>query len=360
MHTDKADHSDEPEVIRLAPEHLQKPAGRTEELLRLILALSTNFIILPADEIDEGIRDVLRAVGDFASVDRCYVFQFSENGGRISNTHEWCAHGLAPLMNAHRFMTRHELPWFFERVSRLGAIHIPDVDLLPPQAWTEKTRLLGKDVKSLLFVPMVCGDMPIGFLGLDSIGQKKAWDEEITSLLKIVGEIFVNALARKRGAEALAASEEKYRNIFENAIEGIFQSTPGGRFLSVNPAMARMYGYDSSEEMIDNVTDIAKQVYVHREQCEEFKRTIERDGRVEGIVLQQCGRDGRMFWTSMNARAVRDGMGIYSITKGPWMTSPPEETRKNSSQGKGKPSEASFRKPLTVSPFWMAREPAFM
>ena len=60
----------------------------------------------------------------------------------------------------------------------------------------------------------------------------------------------------------LKDAEARYRGIFENAIEGIYQSTPDGRFVSVNAAMARMYGYDSPQDMLDSITDISKQMYV--------------------------------------------------------------------------------------------------
>ena len=68
--------------------------------------------------------------------------------------------------------------------------------------------------------------------------------------------ILVDITARKRAEEKLKRSEEKYRNIFENAVEGIFQVTADGRYTSVNPALARIHGYDSPEEMIESVTDI--------------------------------------------------------------------------------------------------------
>ena len=72
--------------------------------------------------------------------------------------------------------------------------------------------------------------------------------------------IFMNT---KRWKRPCIESEEKYRGIFENAIEGFFQSTPEGRFISVNPAFARMLGYASPEELISTITDIAKQYYVN-------------------------------------------------------------------------------------------------
>ena len=91
--------------------------------------------------------------------------------------------------------------------------------------------------------------------------------DEIGLLARTFNQMVENI---KQSAEALRASEEKYRGIFENAIEGIFQSTPEGRFLSVNPAMARTLGYDSPEEVVSAYTDIQNQLYVRPENREDI------------------------------------------------------------------------------------------
>ena len=89
----------------------------------------------------------------------------------------------------------------------------------------------------------------------------------------------------KRAEEALKVSEANYRNIFENAVEGIFQTTPEGRFLSANPAMAQMLGFSSPEEMIATVTDIG-QYQVDAERRPLFKRILEEQGAVQGFEIQ--------------------------------------------------------------------------
>ena len=80
---------------------------------------------------------------------------------------------------------------------------------------------------------------------------------------------------RKRAEKALRDSEEKYRNIFENAVEGIFQYSPEGRFISVNPSLARMFGYESPQTLMDTITDIDRQMYVLPEDAMRFRKLIE-------------------------------------------------------------------------------------
>jgi PAS domain S-box-containing protein len=110
-------------------------------------------------------------------------------------------------------------------------------------------------------------------------------------------------------AEALRKAQENLHSIFENAVEGIYQSTPDGQFMIVNPALARMYGYETPEEMMEDVTDIGHQVYVNPKDQANFARMMNEQGYVQGFEYQIYRRDGNMFWISENARAVRDSDG---------------------------------------------------
>ena len=107
----------------------------------------------------------------------------------------------------------------------------------------------------------------------------------------------------------LKASEEKYRSIFDNAVEGIFQSTVEGRFLSINRAYARIFGYNSPEELIEEVTDIGRHLYVHPEDRQRFIKTLDDEGFVEGFELQCVRKDGKPIWVSTSARVVRNDLG---------------------------------------------------
>ena len=104
-------------------------------------------------------------------------------------------------------------------------------------------------------------------------------------------------------------AEEKYRSIFENAVEGIFQTTIEGRFLTANPAMARMLGYESPEELLETISNIGGQLYAEPERREEVYRIALRDGFVSGFEVEMLRKDGSHVWVSVNARAVYDARG---------------------------------------------------
>jgi PAS domain S-box-containing protein len=114
---------------------------------------------------------------------------------------------------------------------------------------------------------------------------------------------------RMTAEEELRESERKYRSIFENAVEGFFQSTPEGRFITVNPAFAKMTGYTSAEELVFSITDIAKQFYVNPEDRNRLKQLLNEAGFVEHFVFEARCKDSSHIWGSYNIHAIYDHNG---------------------------------------------------
>ncbi|MDQ6623991.1 MAG: PAS domain S-box protein [Verrucomicrobiota bacterium] len=113
---------------------------------------------------------------------------------------------------------------------------------------------------------------------------------------------------RKATEKALHEAEEKYRSIFENAVEGIFQSTPEGKFIAANPAVARILGYTSVAELLSDY-DLELHGYVDPSRRTEFRRMIAEEGVVNGFEYEVYRKDGAKVWISENARTVRDARG---------------------------------------------------
>jgi PAS domain S-box-containing protein/putative nucleotidyltransferase with HDIG domain len=114
---------------------------------------------------------------------------------------------------------------------------------------------------------------------------------------------------RKEAEEALSQTERKYRSIFEHALEGIFQITPQGKFVSANPSYVHIYGYESAEELMEELKNGGVQAEVNREDYQEFVRLLEEKGFVEGYERQRVRKDGTRIWVRTNARAVRSAVG---------------------------------------------------
>ncbi|MCX8121050.1 MAG: response regulator [Oscillatoriaceae bacterium SKW80] len=121
---------------------------------------------------------------------------------------------------------------------------------------------------------------------------------------------------RYKAEEEMERAEQKYRSIFENAIDGIYQRTPDGQYISANPALARIYGYDSPEELMAQLTDVSRQLYVNPSRWEEFKTAIASKNAISGFESQIYRKDGSIIWISENARAVRDENGTILYHEG--------------------------------------------
>ncbi|MFB2837137.1 PAS domain S-box protein [Floridanema evergladense] len=134
--------------------------------------------------------------------------------------------------------------------------------------------------------------------------------EERTAALKVANhQLIIEIRERNRSEAALRQAEEKYRKIFENAIEGIFQISIDGRYLSANPALAKLYGYNSPEELMNSIQNVDRQIYIEPQQRAKFIKLIEEHGSVSGFESQVYCRTGNIIWVSENARAVRDEQG---------------------------------------------------
>jgi PAS domain S-box-containing protein len=122
--------------------------------------------------------------------------------------------------------------------------------------------------------------------------------------------------ARTRAEAERLELQEKYRQLFENAVQGIFQTSPTGKYLAANQAHADMLGYSSAEELMAGIEDIGQQVYADPQQRREFLRLVEEQGVVRGFETEAVRRDGSRIWVRQNARAIRDANGSLLYFEG--------------------------------------------
>jgi len=120
----------------------------------------------------------------------------------------------------------------------------------------------------------------------------------------------------KKKEDELRKSEEKYKQIFDNAFDGIFQTTPRGRFVSANPAMAHILGYDSPQELMTTVKNIGKQLYVSKEVRDDFIRIIKTKKEVSEFETQFYRKDGSQIWVSVHSRPILDQKGTLILIEG--------------------------------------------
>jgi PAS domain S-box-containing protein len=135
---------------------------------------------------------------------------------------------------------------------------------------------------------------------------------EIVSLLAVARD----TTERKMYELSLREAKERYRNIFENATEGIYQTNPAGQFITANPSMAKMFGYESADDLIHSVTNVGDELYADPQDRSRVKLLLEKHGYVTGLELKLVKKNKEIIWARVNDRVVRGYNGEIEYFEG--------------------------------------------
>lgn len=303
---------------------------RQVALLRITTGISTAFVGLSHQEADAAIHQVLAQIGSFSCVDRAYVFLLSDDRMQVSNTHEWCAPNVEPMISLLQDMPVEIMPWWMEQMRTREYLFIPKVSELPDSAEAERGTLEMQCIQSLLVVPLKSGDQLLGFMGFDATDPTHKWYEQDFAILRIIGEVVVNAVQRWRAERALRRRDEElaamnqqlearvaertdqlrhananlaqlYRMqqaILQNASAMIVATDAVGRVTIFNPAAERLLGYTT-----DEVVGIATPALWHAPDTwpaagltvEPLAAFLASTAGKEGVECQYVRKDGSRF-----------------------------------------------------------------
>ncbi len=176
-----------------------------------------------------------------------------------------------------------------------------------------RNQCIHMNYASVALIPIRINDQIAGLIQIND-KRKGFFTLGVVEILESIAAHVGSALMRKRAEEALRESEARYRNLFETAPIGIFQTTPEGRFLLVNPEYARIAGFESPSEMIEQTTDIAAQMYMRPDERKDYMQQLAHDGQVADYEMELRCKDGGSFWASMHTKVLLDehGDAFYS------------------------------------------------
>jgi PAS domain S-box-containing protein len=167
-----------------------------------------------------------------------------------------------------------------------------------------------------LGAPLLLDGRALGVIALQDYKDSRAYDARDLELLTFVAEQTAVALGRRQAEAALERAEQSYRSIFMNALEGLYVSTPQGKFRRANPALARMLGYASPEALLREVNDIGRQIYVQPNRRDDFFALIRDRDEITDFQSEVYRQDGTRFWIAESVRVVRKADGSIEHFEG--------------------------------------------
>lgn len=206
-------------------ERLRATEAALKERLRieaLTAEISARFINLPIEQIEDGIRESLRALALATGVERAYVFLLTDDGRALGGAYEWCKEGVKPHpLDEFAGVSVDAFPWSMRQWLRGETIYVASPAALPPEAAPEKGACDMLDIVSYVNVPIFQGGAMAGWMGFDSVDAPKTWAPEDVVLLKVAGEAIVGALGRKRRAEELAVINAELKKTNQELTEAL-------------------------------------------------------------------------------------------------------------------------------------------
>ncbi|MGM0569003.1 MAG: PAS domain S-box protein, partial [Elusimicrobiota bacterium] len=180
------------------------------QLNKLIAAISSNFIDVTENSVDNKINRMLKIIGEFFDVDRAYLFRIPSEPQNLKNIYEWHMDKVTSISDFfYGRSPEHSMPWLYKNLKDNDVVHVPDVDSLCARANKDKEALKARGVKSMLAV--LIRDRfynPLGFIGFDSVRYKKNWDEGQVYLLKLLSSVVTDAFENIRMQRVIAQSNK--------------------------------------------------------------------------------------------------------------------------------------------------------
>jgi formate hydrogenlyase transcriptional activator len=223
-----------------------------EERLRfetLLAEISAHFINLPADRIEVEIEDTQRRICEFLDVDRSTLWQVHEEyPGTMLLTHMHYPSGSLPpikRMNAREFF-----PWTTQKALAGETVIISKMTELPPEAGRDRESFRAYDSKSAVFIPLSAGEGPVfGVLGFAALREERRWPEAVVRGFKLIAQVFANALARKRGDQALRESESRLSMATSAAGAGLWIMESDTGHVWVTPRTRELFLFAPDEKL---------------------------------------------------------------------------------------------------------------
>lgn len=274
------------------------------QLEKMVSSIAQSLIKTPLERIEIIIENALELSARFFGADRAYIFQVDAANKTISNTHEWCAKNIESLLDKYQNYPLSELPGVLDLTnSSLEYIHFDSIEAMPESMANFKNLLIADKVRSILLIPMLAQGKFIGLFGYDCVSTCRCWNSEEITLLKVLGEMFSNALLKQKTERQIRNSDDRYRFLSENINDIIWIfDVETRKYKYISPTLKRVFGYLPEELMQLDISEhltpesLDKVLNYLPERLANLRSNLQTRYIEE---LDQIGKDGRLIHTEL-------------------------------------------------------------
>ncbi len=291
-----------------ARKEVEQALQRHDAILEAVSFAAENF--LKAANWQENIGDVLAQLGLAAQASRAYIFENSYDpiGSVLSSQRfEWVSPGATPQIKNPKLQNVPLSQIDSGRWLKLLSRNEPLYGHVENDSESHKALLDAQDILSIVVVPIFSGHTFWGFMGYDECRISREWTPMEIQALKTAADILGAAIQREQAEEVLRFSEAEYRSLFENALEGIYRTSPEGKILTANPALIKMLGFDSMDDLL--LMDFSRDLYLRPENRNVIRRAMAQADEQRNVELHLERKDGRPLIVLNNSRTLRDAKG---------------------------------------------------
>jgi len=279
----------------------------------LLSKIAANLIKVRPNNLKDEIINAQSQICEFLHFDLSSIYEpINESSNEFKLKYVY--HNSEKLVIPGILIASEYFPWCEKELLEGKILVVNSLNDLPAEAAEDYDSWKYFGIKSSVMFPIkAANDEFIGTISFDTMKKEYHFTEHIVNRLKLVAELFGNTIVRTNTENKLILSESKYRNIYDNALEGMYRTSLEGKNLHSNNALAKMLGYDNPETVVNAITDSAHQVWVNIEDRIRYTNILENKGIIRNFECQFKKIDGKVIWVSLNARLIVDknGKGLY-------------------------------------------------
>ncbi|MBN1599074.1 MAG: PAS domain S-box protein [Bacteroidales bacterium] len=271
---------------------------------KLIYNISSRFINLPYEEVDASIDVALKEIGAFAKTDAAYIFIYNNEAHTISIKHLWQSESINFIIKSLIDVDFSFIKWHADIILSNNVVNVKSTYDLPEEAGILKEIVLQQNVHSFVDVPLIYQGTTIGFIGLAVKEPGRVWLNDEITLLRMIGQSFINAIKRKESVHALLDSEQTHREIYNATSEAmIVVDFETAKFLDVNNALLEMFNMTYEEAIEKDLFELISTCSSYsKKQIHTF---ITRAAEGKPLVFEWFAnkKDGSGFWIENSLRS---------------------------------------------------------